>query len=303
MNVDLIEHLEACERRGKWAKSWERRKLHPTQILHRAIEDALIQTERTDVGEVAGENVMALCAERGIYSHRQNLYDIGCHHACLADILATYLRTQISGPVRRPDGISTGGYSWEPKCLSVGPGLARIVLVDRWDDERREAEVQSWRTLGEMAVYDASVKLYVVVLGASSGGKRHSPWTKGFLHPRSRQLRFQRRTKSVRTPLGENWITAWREDYSQITRGMWIDAMREDGCLEESFSLYTVMPAPEHRLKEIRSVIQRKQERLESLKGVPDPSFSGCHLIGKACPFQECCLGKELRVPEGSDFL
>src|SRR5262249_9150130 len=125
-------------------------------------------------------------------------------------------------------------YPWESLSLATGHGtkLHRFVLVDHISDDRICGEARAWYSLGEMAVYKMPMSIDILTLGASRNGRRHSAWTTGFLHPRNRSLKFQKKSK-LDTPLRESWQKIWREDHDQISREEWLGAMQNDYMFDD----------------------------------------------------------------------
>ena len=296
MNPLLLQSVESCPRRALWAKDWEAQAIHPTEMLRRGIYAGLL-SPREDFGEAAGEEIVALAGDRGMDVDTMkvhiNLYDSAVHHAAIADLVASYLRED--GPWTRPEPVLIGDVSWEANCLRDASGLLRrIVLATWWDDERQEADLRSWFTLGEIAAYQEPVQMDVIILGQHRKGRRYSAWSMGFLHPRNRKLRFKRSAHYGQRdkPFGDNWIRVWREDRSEISREDWLESMAEDDMFSE-LHLEKIVKVPAN-LQRLRELIQRKAGQLEKLKGMPDPNYSQCAGIGAACPFCSCCFG----IPE-----
>lgn len=301
MNAELLSDLEACPRKAYWSQNWEPRKLHPTEMLRRAIAAALTDKGRSDVGENAGEQVIGLCGNRGLdtkqYAH--DAYGIGVHHAALADILSTHLHGVLGGFCERPEPVKGINLTWEPRCLLAPNGeLVRIVLVDHWNDEREMSESRSWYTLGEMAAYKVPMTLRIIILGASVGGKRHSFWSKGLLHPRNRQLRFKKHAKKTEG-FADSWIPIWREDYDQLSREEWLKAMEADGAITELTRRVHIDAFPDERVKELRGLVERKTERLYKIDSAPDPNYSACNWP-RPCAFQSVCFASSPTTPAES---
>ncbi len=286
MNAELLSDIEGCERRAYWSQSFKPIKLHPTEILRRVIAEALVDPDREDRGENAGELYMALCA-KGLDTAVSRKYDVAVHHACLADILTTYLASR--GSYTRPKPVVGVNFTWDPWCLQRGGELVRVVLVDHWSDEREASEARSWWTLAEMAAYKLPMNLEIIMLGASSGGKRHSFWTKGLLHCRNRQLRFVKHAKKAEG-FTDSWIPVAREEYDQISRDEWLAAMEADGAIAELTRRKHIDAFQQERIKELRSLIERKTERLYKIDSVPDPNYSNCSWP-RPCPYQSVCFG------------
>ena len=297
LNPELLTYLETCNRKYLWGRDYENEKIHPTELVRRAMAIALTETERQDRGEVAGEALISLAAERGIDTPHQNVYDIGIHHAVLADLLVTHLgRTESLPwyPAPTLDG-------WQSMCFIEGTRLHRIVLVDHWTDERLSAEAHSWYTLGEMAKYELPMVLHVFVLGASKFGRRYSSWTKGVLHPNNRKLRFERKAKKSEG-FSESWIPIWREEHDEISREQWLDAMAADDQLDKLAIVKTIEPLKERRLVEIRSDMEAAQEEMASIVSTPRKRYSVCDWP-VPCQFKRCCWNVvDLHPREVSDY-
>ena len=301
LSPELLSNLETCPRKTVWAQSWESNVLHPTEITYRAITTALIDTERQDYGELAGETVMELCANRGIDSpHTQSLYDIGCHHAAIADLVATFLRRDGSSWAKPPQDAQDGAVAWDSRCFYAGGRLQRVLLVDHWDDERQSAESHSWYTLGEIAAYKLPMTLRIIVLGASKFGRRYSAWSRGLLHPRNHQLRFKVKAGKQRAQVDggfkASWQAVWREDHAEITREKWLDAMEGDGALAEvALERKIDVPRKAH-LQKIEQDALAAGERLSRLPELPSKRYGACDWP-KPCQFRRCCWGYEEMVP------
>ena len=306
MNAETLADLESCDRRGYFSETWESNRLHPTKMLYLAIEEALTQTERADRGEVAGETVVTLCADRGIETNQSDKYHVGNHHAVLADIVTSHLASLPNAPWQRLEPVEASGVIWEPTAFLDASGrLVRPILVDGWDDERQQSELHSWHTLGNMAFYELPMTLEVVILGVSRNGRRHSSWSKGLLHPRNRKLRFQKQAATKDTTFAESWRKVWREDYASITREKWLEAMDDDRQFEElTRHLAVGLPGPE-RLEQLRDIIRLKAQPRDRgtgqcASGIPLPSYSACD-FPRPCPFRRCCLGPVEILPSESE--
>lgn len=326
---DTLIDIETCDRRAAWSREWEPERLHPTTILYRAIEKAITDTEREDVGQLAGEIVMEFAAERGFdVGDNINRYDCALHHAALADILTTYLRNRYRKPLEWVEDRAIGNLSACPKALRNGrESLVRPILVDHLSDERIAAESHSWHTLLPLALYEMPMCLEFIVLGQSRSGRRHSAWSTGFCHPRNHALRFQKQTdkRGLGSGFADSWRKVWREEVAQIEREDWIKAMVADGMVGQLTKRVTVNPLPQKRRADVLALVSRKLSNLshslphplQSLpvesripsratlpmsntsapKGLPDPSYSACDWP-RPCPFQRCCYSEPERTPE-----
>jgi hypothetical protein len=299
MDAEILTSLESCPRKALWQSQWEPRKLKPTEMVYRALKVALLETEREDVGELAGETVMTLAAERGLDSPHFLRYEICLHHASIADILAAHLRPMGSSAWRIPPDLE----NWQSRCY-MSPGgaeLRRVILVRDWDDYRLAAEYHSWRTLGEMVAYELPMTFYVMVLGQSKNDKRYSAWTQGLMHPRNMGLRFRKRDKHQKEFV-DSWQKVWREDRAEITREKWLESMAKDGVLKElAFTREIQLPAPE-KLKEIRADLKAQEREFGRIKGTPPRRYGVCDWP-IPCQFNHNCWGEKTTEPNEKRFV
>ena len=286
--ADILQAFEPCRRKGVWTQDWEANRIHPTKMVQMALRAALTETEREDYAELAGETVMQLAAERGMETKVHNRYDSCLHHATLADILASHLRKPGEAPWTVPEAVDVAGTPWTSSALLSASGkLTRIVLTSGWDDDKHLSEYRSWQTLGEVVAYQMPMTQIVIILGASRDGKRHSPWSKGLLHPSNRVLRFRKRNNKTTTGFNSSWIPVWREEQDQISRETWLKAMDEDGVLEEvAFQVQVQVPSPATSAR-IREMMSRHVEALAAMETVPGPQLSTCDV--PPCQFRSCC--------------
>ena len=282
--ASLLTAYEPCHRKGYWARDWERQKLDAAEMLQRAIASGVMEADRQDFGEVAGEEIMWLAESRGLETKSHQVYDSAIHHACLADILTTAIRKPSEAPWTRPDPLG-GGWVSGAFLDPSGSYLRRIVLATSWSDERHYSEIRSWHSLGEIAQYGLPMQQVVLILGVQRDGKRHSPWTKGLLHPQNRKLRFR---KAGGGPFKETWERIWREDHGEIDRMDWLQGMLDDDILRDvCFKVEIPIPGATE-LERLRDMAQRKLDRLAGMAKLPDPQLSTCDWP-LPCVFQREC--------------
>lgn len=276
--ANLLIADDSCRRREFLERSWERSVMNPMNALYRSIGDGL-ESEADDPGQYAGDTLMGLAVSRGLDTSQSDLLGHAEHLAAIADMVTWLLRTgdQWECPADK-DGWVSSAY-----LNASGSRLRRVVLVDRWSEERAVAEEHSWRTLGETAVYRMPMDLIIVALGQNRDGRRHGPISKGYLHPQNHNLRFLKRDGE---PFGPSWERVFREE-SNIGREEWLEEMTEDGVLAECVLTHEV-PVPEYAA-EIREIIKRKLERIEQTKELPEPQFSQCDDPISPCQFSSCC--------------
>lgn len=229
---------------------------------------------------------MTLCAERGLDIAGSGIYAVAMHFAALSDVIVTVLRARMPN-LGRPEDRTTKSLTWASNCFVEPSGvrLRRIVIVDRWNEERKLAESHSWRSLGEMAAYELPMSLTVVLVGQRREGKHHSPWSKGWLHPRSHNLRIRKRSGEG---FDGRWIPCWREEQDELSRDLWIDTMRSDGVLGDVlFDVDLEQPCPELASK-IRHLAANKLQAIREATVTPPPNISVCDWP-TPCQFRECC--------------
>ena len=192
MTPQLLTAFETCARKGYWGKDWEQPKLTPTQMLSRALRSSLSAGEGV-WGEIAGAEILQLATDRGLDTDVTDVYGAVMHLASLADILVSAVRK----PSDPPWTITESVQNWTSGCYLVGDHLRRIVLVSNWNDDRHYSECRSWFTLGEVAHFELPMQMVVMVIGQQRNGRRHGPWTQGFLHPQNRVLRFRKKSRST----------------------------------------------------------------------------------------------------------
>jgi hypothetical protein len=301
ISAELLADFESCQRRGYFTRDYEPRRLHPTELTRRAIYAALCDAE-PDSGRRAGEEAIALCGNIGLeVKDSGNLYDCGLHHAAIADIVTSYLRGVLGPSVGVPADGKAGNHAWVSGCLAVASQtLARVALVDHFSDDRTLAEGRSWYTIGEVAVYDAPMDIYLISLGASRGGKRHSAWSKGLLHPRNRKVRFKKQAKKVEG-FKDSWIPVWREEHDQISRQEWLRGMEEDGVLQDLVTTVRVEPLSTFNRQQELDTIQRKADQLQAINKLPDMSRSACDWP-RPCGFRCVCFAPLQVTPEQVGF-
>ena len=108
-------------------------------------------------------------------------------------------------------------------------------------------------------------------------------------HPVNKKLRFRKRN-DVATGFKSSWNSVWREDYDEITTKEWLDAMYEDGVLQDvAFNVDIPVPDKEVR-KKIVDLAARKLEENEDMDSLPDQCLSVCDWP-KSCRFRSNCHG------------
>lgn len=285
MNVELITAFECCPRKAYFMRDWEPRRLLAKEMVVRGLRVALTAPEckETPFGEVAGDEVMQLAADRGLESDLHRTYDSVLNHACLSDLLVSSIRKPGDLPWLTPNDFPNDCY-----VSPDGSHLRRILLVSNWNENRHYGECRTWKSLGLMAEHNLPLQLVVFVIGQQRNGKRSSPWTQGFLHPMNKQLRFRKKSRSTSEVFNDKWNKVYREDHDEISRETWLESMlRDDVLAEVCFRVDIPLPDHPHRLR-IRQTTERKLSALHAMKEKPDIQYSTCD-FPVPCVFKRCC--------------
>lgn len=287
---ELLTAYEHCQRKGFYLRDWQSPKLRSSRMMAEAMRAAL--TAKDGIwGEVAGDSMMQLAADRGLDTDQQDVYGSVVHHAAIADLLVSAIRK----PKDAPWGVPEPNDGWESGCYLVGNTLRRIVLASHWSDERHYSECRSWYTLGECAVYELPMQLVVCIIGQERTGRRHGPWSTGFLHPMNHQLRFRKKSRSTSEVFNDKWEKIFREDHAEISRETWLQAMLTDDVLPEALFVVDI-PLPEKpHLAMVRHLLRQKMGRLRSMKHTPEAQLSSCDV--PPCEFRKCCWTLPERQP------
>ena len=308
LNAEKLSTWETCPRRYQWQNRYQALRVSPLRALYMAL-DAGLRAESNP--ERAAENeLLALAASPGLDVLGPNVYPIAMHYAKLAGILSVALRSASDAPwCPWPDGkMVLNGYpthEWRSACYDAGDGHPRrIVLVDRWSDDREAQELRGWRTLGEACALRKPIVVTAVTIGASHEKRRVSPWTRCYQHPRNRQFRFKRTTSAE--DFGANWLKLWREDL-EIPTADWLTRMRKDGCMEDLVHTVSV-PVPARRDDYARQIM-RIADEMGGMNPPPGRApehppmrLAGCYTFNP-CPFIVVCHGASPHRPELYGFL
>jgi len=270
-------------------------------MLYEAIRIGLTEETRQDWGELTGEKVLQLAADRGIETRYalHDPYQAVINTACLADILATALRKPDVEPWIVPDPTLTPHWVSSAFLDPTASHLRRLVIVSHWSEERKLSEVRSWYSLGEVCQFALPMQMVVAVIGQVRDGRRHSPWCKGLLNPNFHaKIRFQKRQGRNTQGFKDTWEVAWREDHGEIDREKWLQAMLEDDVLREHLFIVDIPVPRETGVKVVREMAARKLTVLRSLRGVPEKQLTGCEGPISPCPFRWCCWDDPERAPD-----
>jgi hypothetical protein len=285
-SAERLEIFDRCQRAPFLARTWERRIMHPTAVLYRAIEDGLTYSGDEDCGQVAGDSVMTLAVDRGLDTPQSDLFGLANHMAALADFITWLLRPS-GAPWSRPADVKVGQEPWESSVFlnEAGTRLKRVVLVDHWSDERELSEAHSWHSTGECAAYGMPMDQTVLIVGQRREGRYRGPFTLGWLHPVSKALRMRKRSGKG---FDGNWVPTFREDY-EGSREHWLDSMTEDGILTDALFHVEVDIPEKDALGKIRRLAEKRMALMKETVELPDPHPSVCDDPIHPCSFRSAC--------------
>lgn len=277
----ILTSDDGCRRAAHYDLRWEPPARTPKEILRLAIEHGLM-SDAEDPGEAASDYVMELAVERTIDTPEQDLLSLAAHIASLAEFLVWIQRT--GAPWERPESIELpNGRLWTPGAFLSRYGLKHLALVDRLDAMTEMSLRHSWSVKGESAAYELPVDIIAVEIGSLRAGRWSNPFTKAYRHPQARTLRFRKRD-------GESFGVTWdrvEREHDEATREEWLDAMTDDGILEERVHLFQC-DVPDRR-SNIVSLAEEKMERLNSSSDIPEMQPSRCFDRMHPCPYRGTC--------------
>jgi hypothetical protein len=293
LSARMLDDWDRCERRYAYTQNYVPKLISPLGVLYAALESALVAL---DPEQEAKDSTMRIAASQELILSELTGFLTIRHIGYLAGIIAVALRERL-GILKSVQTLHNGSFEWESALFETTSGARhRIELVSHLDDDRLRACAHSWRVIGELAALQAPLTLTAVVIGANRGGRRHSEWAKGLLHPSNSVLRFARRNKA-RTGFNDAWIPVWREHRSEISTEKWLAAMKQDGVLDGLILSREIPYKPEDN-----RMVTAKRE-MAYLAGVMEGAHenapmrrSSCDDWG-GCPFARCCWSPTEATP------
>jgi len=283
---------ELCARRYAWSRAYVSFRVSPIYALYQALDAGLRGN-----GEVDAKNkLIEIAGNPGLDIAGPDVYDVAIHLAHLAGIVTAYLRGRDESWRLVPAALTP--FPWEPAVYESPDGrIRRVVLVDRWGDDRKVEEARSWRSVGEICVTGREMLLNAVVIGSTHNKRRTSHWTRALTHPRNKGIRFKKRTGSAE--FAGSWETVQRESWTGTTED-WLGVMQTDDCFQELVhSLRIAVPV---RRQEFLADMARMSKEMAGLQEDPPMRRAGCFGFSP-CVFQEVCHSRELVTPTQAGYL
>lgn len=288
MDAEALERYDRCRRLSAWSRQFIAPRISPLRAIYAALNAGL--TASAEPEKAAEAHMLELAANPGIDIEAVDLYSIAVHFSKLAEILTTYLRGN-EGPWKLAQTV--GG--WEPNCYESGDILRRVVLIDHWSDQRKMAEIRSWRTVAETSMLNKPMLLNFISIGSTSEGRRVSPWSRTLKHPRNGGMRFAKRG-SKSDGFTDSWIPMWREHHEGTTLE-WLTGMQADDVFETLVHSIRVPVSP--RREEFVADVERIGCEIDLLPENPPMTRSACYGISP-CKFADVCHAQKAGTP--ADF-
>ena len=268
--AQLLRFDDNCHRAGWRSLREPMGPLGVLPILREAVDIGLAAED--DRGERAAMAVRdAALGGRLEVSSPESLYVITEHLAAVAEQVVYVVGGDT--PWTRPDPVwLDSGVAWEPGVFVAEGGLRRVVLANYRD----EASRMSWFEQGEQAVYGGALTEIVVSLGAMREGRLHGHWSKGWKHPRSKEVRL---ADSVGGEF-RSWNLIWRED-ERTTPEAWAVLMQP--FMAKCLSV-TERPALDSQDRRAWRALALTKLAAMAGKNEPPPQISQC----RGCPFGPC---------------
>lgn len=287
--AETLEGYERCPRIPWWGREWEKGKLSPQDMLDIGVKAGLTAAVGSEYGMEAGETLYELGATRQIESKEHDIHAQVVHLASIADIVTTAIRKPTDAPWGVPEALDR----WESECFLSPDGshLRKVIFVTSWSDDRHYSLCRSWSAMGEVCHYELPMQLVVVMLGKQQSGRFHSYWSHGLRHPVNKKLRFRKKV-DIANAFKSSWMECWREDHDEITTQEWLNAMISDDVIRDVlFKIDVAVPEKVSRQR-IVDLANRKLDRIEKMKVLPDQSLSVCDWP-VPCQFRRNCHGGE----------
>jgi hypothetical protein len=293
LTSQLLDTYDRCPRRFAFERTHEARSISPLGLLYAAVEGSLVASDpKQGVKDAIADLTSRLDVNAGELSSLSAVK----HVECMAEVIGLSLRAKFSRATK-PGLIRFGEHQWRSNLFESHGDLHRLILASYLDDDYLRSFAHSWQTIGELAALERPLTLTVVIIGAQRGGRRHSPWAKGFLHPIQKNLRFAPRKKD--NGFTENWKTCWREQ-TNITAETWLDRMKVDEILPDLIVSRKInFSGDDERMKAARRDLLVIAKEMKHAQTDAPMRRSSCDELGKgACPFQPVCYSPTPRTPE-----
>lgn len=281
LSAEKLHYFDTCPRKYAFTQGYESKIISPLGLLYAALEVGICADEPE---QAAKDRTLEIAKEFELDAGEHNRFLVVRHVGFLAGIISMALRERLGilAPV-------TPTKDWESALFETQAGVRhRIELVSAFDDDRLRQSAHSWGVIGELAALEKPLTLTAVVIGAHRGGRRHSAWSKGYLHPQNHTLRFARRGQKG---FSDGWDEVWRDHRTEISTEKWLEAMKSDAALDGLIlSREIAYNASDARMIAARKEMRILEKEMGSAREDSPMRRSSCDEVGRgACPFQSVC--------------
>lgn len=295
LTAQLFDTYDRCERRFAYERTHEPRTVSPLGLLYAAVEGSLTAP---DPCQGARDAIMERTQWQDVNAGDLSPMSAVKHVEAMAEVIALALRDKF-GNMSGINRTIIGQNEWHSNLFECRGTLHRIVLCSYLDDDSLRSFAHSWQTIGELAALERNINLTVVIIGAQRGGRRHSPWSKGFLHPIKKTLRIGRRKSGQADGLNSGWKEVWREQ-TDIKAETWLERMKTDEMLDDLIVSRRIQYRGEdERMKQARREMFVLAEQMQTVSVDAPMRRSSCDEIGRgACAFQSICYSAIPLTPD-----
>jgi hypothetical protein len=289
LTAQTFDTFDRCSRRLAFEREYEPRSISPLGLLYAAVEAAL-------AGDDAKDAILDLTQRLDVISGELSPVSVVRHVESHAEVISLALTAKL-GRMKRLDPLPLGGHKWRSNLFEGRSGdLHRLILVSHMDDDTLRSYAHSWGTIGELAALERPITLTIVIIGPQRGGRRHSAWSKGFLHPIQKNLRFAPRKRD--SGFTESWKTVWREQ-SEIKAETWLERMKMDEVLPDLIVSRRIVYNPDdERMVQARRDMLALIPKMETASADEPMRRSSCDELGKgSCPWQAVCYSATPATP------
>jgi hypothetical protein len=297
LTSQLFDTMDRCERRLAFERDHQPTSITPLGLLYAAVEGSLVASDPCEGAKWA---IADVTQSRDVNAGDLSPISAVKHAEAMAEVIGLALREKF-GQAKMPEPVAFHEHEWQSNLFECRGQLHRIILGSYLDDDSLRSFAHSWQTIGELAALERSLTLTVVIIGAQRGGRRHSPWSKGFLHPIQKTLRIGRRKAGQGDGFTTGWKEIWREQ-SDIKAETWLDRMKTDEMLGDLIVTRKIQYRGEdERMKAARREMLILADQMGSASVDAPMRRSSCDEIGRgACPWQPVCYSP---VPVSPDDL
>lgn len=283
LSAQLLDTFDRCPRRLAYERTHEPRTISTMGLLYAAVEGSLTST---DPCQGARDAVSRVTQDKDVTAGELSSLSAVRHVESMAEVIGLALREKL-GRAQQVQPCSVGDHEWQSNLFACKGIYHRLVLTAHLDDDSLRSFAHSWQTIGELGALERHIMLTAVIVGAQRGGRRSSPWSKGFIHPIQKQLRIGRRKAGGADGFTTGWKEVWREQ-TDIKAETWLDRIKSDEMLDDLIVGRKIrFNAEDERMKQARREMLVLADQMEQATVLSPMRRSSCDEIGRGpCPWQ-----------------